>query len=48
LWFPKASETFIFTEVLNLWEMGLPLKVFTLYGDLKRQLSPEMLSIPVG
>ncbi|MFH0959463.1 MAG: glycosyltransferase [Pseudomonadota bacterium] len=46
LWFPKASETFIFTEVLNLWEMGLPLKVFTLYGDLKRQLSPEMLSIP--
>ena len=26
--------------------MGLPLKVFTLYGDLKRQLSPEMLSIP--
>jgi colanic acid/amylovoran biosynthesis glycosyltransferase len=45
LWFPKASETFIFREVLNLWKMGLPLKVFTLYGDMKSQLSPEMLSV---
>lgn len=42
LWFPKPSETFIFREVLNLWAMGLPLKVFTLYGVLYRHLSPEM------
>ncbi|MGC8660059.1 MAG: glycosyltransferase family 4 protein [Desulfomonilaceae bacterium] len=46
LWFPKPSETFIFREVLNLWTLGLPLKVFTLYGDIKKGLSPEMMSIP--
>ncbi len=45
LWFPKASETFIFREVINLWEMGLPLKVYTLYGELSKQLSPEMASV---
>ena len=43
LWFPKASETFIFREVANLWKMGLQLKVFSLYGSLSRDLSPEML-----
>jgi colanic acid/amylovoran biosynthesis glycosyltransferase len=42
LWFPKPSETFIFREVVNLWKMGLDLKVFTLYGPLTRDLSPEM------
>jgi glycosyltransferase involved in cell wall biosynthesis len=42
LWFPKPSETFIFREVVNLWELGLPLKVYTLYGAIKRNLSPEM------
>ena len=42
LWFPKPSETFIFREVVKLWEMGLKIKVFTLYGELTRQLSPEM------
>ncbi|MFA6223068.1 MAG: glycosyltransferase [Desulfomonilaceae bacterium] len=46
LWFPKPSETFIFREVLNLWKMGLSLKVFTLYGELRTQLSPEMKSVP--
>jgi colanic acid/amylovoran biosynthesis glycosyltransferase len=45
LWFPKASETFIFREVMNLWKMGLPLKVYTLYGELTKQLSPEMASV---
>jgi colanic acid/amylovoran biosynthesis glycosyltransferase len=42
LWFPKPSETFIFREVVNLRKMGLDLKVFTLYGPLTRDLSPEM------
>jgi colanic acid/amylovoran biosynthesis glycosyltransferase len=42
LWFPKPSETFIFREVANLWKMGLQLKVFSLYGRLSRDLSPEM------
>lgn len=47
LWFPKPSETFIFREVVNLWKMGLPLKVYALYGELRDGLSPEMLSIPL-
>lgn len=42
LWFPKPSETFIFREVMNLWKMGLDVKVFTLYGELTEKLSPEM------
>lgn len=46
LWFPKPSETFNFKEVSNLWEMGLSLKVFTLYGQIKSDLSPEMMSVP--
>ncbi len=45
LWFPKPSETFIFREVVNLWKMGLPLKVFTLYGEWKKHLSPEMWGV---
>lgn len=45
LWFPKPSETFIFREVSNLWNMGVPIKVFSLYGELTRSLSPEMVSV---
>jgi colanic acid/amylovoran biosynthesis glycosyltransferase len=45
LWFPQPSETFIFREVINLWNMGMPLKVFTLYGERTRNLSPEMISV---
>jgi glycosyltransferase involved in cell wall biosynthesis len=45
LWFPKPSETFIFREVLKLWELGLPVKVFALYGEVKKELSPEMAAI---
>jgi glycosyltransferase involved in cell wall biosynthesis len=42
LWFPEPSETFIFREVVNLWKMGLPLKVYTLYGNSTRWFSSEM------
>lgn len=45
LWFPKPSETFIFREVVNLSRMGLPLKVFALYGELTDMLSPEMAAM---
>jgi glycosyltransferase involved in cell wall biosynthesis len=45
LWFPKPSETFVFREVVKLWDMGLDIKVFSLYGELIRQLSPEMLGV---
>ena len=44
LWFPVPSETFVFSEVINLRRMGLPLKVYTLYGKRTRWFSPEMLS----
>ena len=42
LWFPKPSETFVFWEILGLRKMGVPLKVFTLYGKLNSGLSNEM------
>lgn len=42
LWFPKPSETFVFREVINLRKMGLPLKVFSLYGELTESMSGEM------
>ena len=42
LWFPKPSETFIFREIADLWNMRIPIKVFTLYGRLKKGLSREM------
>ena len=45
LWFPKPSETFVFREVMNLWEMGMPLKVFTLYGEITAHLSAEMSGV---
>ncbi|MFH1137369.1 MAG: glycosyltransferase [Pseudomonadota bacterium] len=44
LWFPKPSETFIFREVKNIREMGLPADVHTLYGRLDSKISPEMES----
>lgn len=42
LWFPKPSETFIFREVVNLRRRGLPIDVFTIYGELSRKLYSEM------
>ncbi|MEW6350106.1 MAG: glycosyltransferase family 4 protein [Thermodesulfobacteriota bacterium] len=45
LWFPKPSETFIFREVTDLWDMGAPMSVFTLYGELRRSLSPDMAAL---
>jgi glycosyltransferase involved in cell wall biosynthesis len=42
LWYPKPSETFVFNEVLGLGEAGIPVEVFTLYGELTRHLSAEM------
>lgn len=41
-WFPNPSETFIFHEVTKLREMGLPLRVFTLYGRLTANVSFHM------
>jgi glycosyltransferase involved in cell wall biosynthesis len=42
LWFPKPSETFVFREAAGLAELGLDLRVHTLYGQWRDHLSPEM------
>ena len=44
LWFPLASETFIFREVMQLREKGFPLSVYTLYGTRPEGQSAEMLN----
>ncbi len=43
-WFPEPSETFIFNEVRHFQSLDLGIRVFTLYGELRRNLSPEMSS----
>ncbi|MBO4314139.1 MAG: glycosyltransferase [Desulfovibrio sp.] len=42
LWFPRSTETFIFREVVQLRERGLPIFVYTLYGASPRGCSEEM------
>jgi glycosyltransferase involved in cell wall biosynthesis len=42
LWFPLPSETFIFREVQNAREAGMPFLVHTLYGPAGKNLSPAM------
>ena len=42
LWFPLPSETFIFREVQNAKDAGMPFRVYTLYGEAGKHLSPEM------
>ena len=44
LWFPLSSETFIFREVKQLREKGLPVRVYTVYGRRTSGQSLEMLS----
>lgn len=44
LWFPLSSETFIFREVKQLRQKGLPIFVYTLYGLRSKGLSDEMTS----
>jgi len=42
LWYPLPSETFIFREVQNARDAGMPFHVYTLYGEAGKHLSPEM------
>jgi len=42
LWFPKPSETFVFSEVAGLRRLGAAVHVFSLYGPWRRDLSREM------
>ncbi len=41
-WFPVPTETFVFGEVVGLRRLGLPLCVYTLYGERRRNLSRAM------
>lgn len=45
LWFPLASETFVFHDVVHLRALGVPVRVFTLYGERPANLSPEMRAV---
>lgn len=45
LWFPKPSETFIFSEVTGLMHMGWPIRLFSLYGKLEKDMSPDMRAV---
>lgn len=49
LWFPLSSETFIFREIQRLHDLGMPLRVYTMYGSRLRGVSEEMrrTSLPV-
>ena len=42
LWFPRASETFVFREVCALRALGLPIHVYTMYGADMRGCSEAM------
>jgi len=42
LWFPRASETFVFREVCALRELGLPIHVYTMYGSGMRGCTAAM------
>jgi hypothetical protein len=42
LWYPLPSETFIFREVQNAADAGMPLQVYTLYGQAGKHCSPDM------
>ena len=44
LWFPHPTETFLFREVRELEARNLPVRVFTLYGNRRENLSHDMLA----
>lgn len=46
LWFPLSSETFIFREVVQLMAHGLPVRIYTMYGERLDGCSKEMRSFP--
>jgi glycosyltransferase involved in cell wall biosynthesis len=42
LWFPRASETFVFREVCALRALGLPIHIYSMYGANMRGCSENM------
>ena len=42
LWFPLSSETFIFREVVQIVQRGLPVYAYSMYGENLKGCSEEM------
>ena len=42
LWFPLSSETFIFREIVQLMQRGLPVYAYSMYGENLKGCSEEM------
>lgn len=42
LWFPLASETFVFREIESLRQQGLNIRAYTMYGPARKGLSRAM------
>ncbi|GFH62963.1 MAG: putative colanic acid biosynthesis glycosyltransferase WcaL [Candidatus Desulfovibrio kirbyi] len=47
LWFPLASETFIFREILGLQTLDASIRVYTMYGKKLKNCSGEMRNFAV-
>ncbi len=47
LWFPLASETFVFYEVDKFYKQNMPVSVITLYGDKPNNLAEHIRNSPV-
>lgn len=46
LWFPLASETFIYREICELMKIGLRIRVYTMYGKAMKGCSSDMKTFP--
>lgn len=46
LWFPLSSETFIYREIRELMDLGLRIRVYTMYGKSLKGCSKEMRAFP--
>ncbi len=46
LWFPLSSETFIYREIRELMNLGLRIRVYTMYGKSLKGCSKEMRAFP--
>ncbi len=47
LWFPLASETFVFYEVEKFFKQNMPVSVITLYGRKHKNLADHIRNSPV-
>lgn len=45
LWYPLFTQPFLFREVEGLKALGMPLTVYSLFGQCLRECTPEMLAV---